>query len=100
MCANGAVLGTAPSQWPSQAGLRPDSGLDRLEHVAAAVLGNGADVREAEVITGDGPLIGNDSIEEGAARGLGLGPVHIEHRVPAGIADEQVVQTGNIALDE
>ena len=76
------------------------SGLHGRERIAVAILRQRADIREAEMIAGDHALFGDDAIEEGAAGGFRLRPIGIEDREPAGVSDEQLVDAGDVALDE
>src|SRR5215216_7072834 len=76
------------------------SGLHGRERIAVAVLRQRADVREAEMIAGDHALFGDDAIEERAPRGFRLRPIRIEPREPAGIPHEQLVDAGDVTLDE
>src|SRR5215470_8189882 len=85
--------------WSFQIGLMA-SGLHGCKSVAVAVLRQRADVREAEVIAGDHALLGDDAVEEGASRGFRLRPIRIKAREHAGIAHEQLVDAGDVALDE
>src|SRR5215216_7776323 len=76
------------------------SGLHGRERIAVAVLRQRADVREAEMIAGDHALFGDDAIEERTPRGFRLRPIRIEPREPAGVPHEQLVDAGDVALDE
>src|SRR5262245_1985657 len=93
----GAPLCTAPFRF-RPTGRR--SGLHGRKRIAVAVLGQRADIREAEMIAGDHALFGDHAIEEGAARGFRLRTIRIEAREIAGIAHEQLVDAGDVALDE
>src|SRR5262245_5664206 len=60
------------------------SGLHGRKSVAVAVLGQRADIREAEMIAGDHALFGDHAVVEGATRRFRLRAVRIEAREHAG----------------
>src|SRR4030095_12406370 len=91
--------GISGALWSVQIGLMA-SGLHGRKSVAVAVLRQRADIREAEMIAGDHALLRDDAVEEGAARASRLRPIRIEAREHAGIAHEQLVDAGDVALDE
>src|SRR4051794_10880780 len=80
---------------PSSAGKATRAKLDRRaplhrhELVAAAVLGDEAVRRERRMIEGDPRALGASHVEELLAGLDRLAAVHVEHRLPVGVAHEQ-----------
>src|SRR5262245_37470623 len=64
------------------------SGFHGRKSVAVAVFRQRADIREAEMISGDHALFRDHAVEEGASRGFRLRRVGVEHHMPARIPDE------------